>query len=237
MTISQIRALGERLRGKGALRPGDLDLLQQLRADYDAPLQFAETVLRERLGISATSRLKTVQTLIEKLVREKTRLSVMQDIAGLRVVDELTLQQQDVLVRRIEAAFDRATVEDRRFKPSFGYRAEHIIVEVDDCLVEIQVRTRLQDLWAQTMESLADRWGRQIRYGLPPDEGSVGTKMDAPKTDTPTPTRIEVVDLLIEISQNVARVEEMDAHEEEVTELRSDLHSLLVKFAALIGHL
>ena len=33
------------------------------------------------------------------------------------------------------------------------------------------------------------------------------------------------------------RVEEMDAHEEEVTELRSDLHSLLVKFAALIGHL
>src|SRR5258706_15950032 len=75
MTISQIRALGERLRGKGTAREADLDQLQQLRADYDEPLQFAETILRERLGVRATSRLKTVQTLIEKLVRDKTRLS------------------------------------------------------------------------------------------------------------------------------------------------------------------
>jgi hypothetical protein len=32
------------------------------------------------------------------------------------------------------------------------------------------VRTRLQDLWAQVVERLADTWGREVRYGgNPPD--------------------------------------------------------------------
>src|SRR5439155_5107176 len=124
-------------------------LLQELRADYDHSLQLAERVLRERLGLRATSRLKTVQTIVEKLVREKTRLSVMQDIAGLRIVDDLTLPEQDALAGRIAAAFGGAHVDDRRAKPSHGYRAVHVIAEIDGCPVEIQVRTRLQDLWAQ----------------------------------------------------------------------------------------
>src|ERR1700682_3585953 len=169
MSISQIRTLGDRLRGKDASRGDDLELLQRLRADHDRSLQLAEQVLREQLGLRATSRLKTVQTIIEKLVREKTRLSVMQDIAGLRIVDEFTLEEQDGLAKRIAAAFAKGEVDDRRAKPSHGYRAVHVIVEIEGCSVEMQVRTRLQDLWAQAMESLADVWGRQIRYGLPPN--------------------------------------------------------------------
>lgn len=229
MTISQIRALGERLRGKGTPRPDDLDLLQRLRSDYDAPLQYAETVLREHLGIAATSRLKTVQTLIEKLTREKTRLSVMQDIAGLRVVEDVTLLEQDVLADRVAGAFERATKDDRRARPSFGYRAVHVIVEVEDCLIEIQVRTRLQDLWAQTMESLADRWGRQIRYGLPPE----GDKDVTSESDVSAPTRGEIVDLLLSISGNIAGVEELDPSykPEEVARLQDDLRSLLARVA------
>jgi hypothetical protein len=36
---------------------------------------------------------------------------------------------------------------------------------VDGFIVEIQVRTTLQDLWAQAVERLADEVGREIRYG------------------------------------------------------------------------
>ena len=59
---------------------------------------------------------------------------------------------------------------DRRAVPSHGYRAVHVIVTVDHRLVEIQVRTTLQDLWAQVVERLADQWGRGIRYGDPPSD-------------------------------------------------------------------
>jgi hypothetical protein len=49
--------------------------------------------------------------------------------------------------------------------PSFGYQAVHVIVTASQCAVEIQVRTPLQDLWAQVVEGIADRFGRGIRYG------------------------------------------------------------------------
>lgn len=204
MTISQIRRLGDRLRGKATPLPDDLVLLQQLRADYDASLAKAEKTLRDDLGLRATSRLKTVQTIIEKLAREKTRLSVMQDIAGLRIVDDLTLIEQNELVDRVCKAFPGAEVDDRRAKPSHrGYRAVHVIVDIDGCPVEIQVRTRLQDLWSQTMESLADAWGRQIRYGLPPD----GQEEPTSESDTTAPTRGEVVELFVRVSAVIARHE------------------------------
>ena len=40
---------------------------------------------------------------------------------------------------------------------------------VDGVSIEIQIRTLLQHLWADLMERLADRLGRQIRYGEPPN--------------------------------------------------------------------
>lgn len=44
------------------------------------------------------------------------------------------------------------------------------MVRIDDMLVEVQIRTELQDTWAQIVERLADRWGRGIRYGQDPED-------------------------------------------------------------------
>jgi len=60
--------------------------------------------------------------------------------------------------------------EDRRVIPSHSYRADHIIVEVSGRLVEIQVRTTLQNLWADLSERLADRFDPAIKYGGGPEE-------------------------------------------------------------------
>ncbi len=54
---------------------------------------------------------------------------------------------------------------DRRTNPSHGYRAVHIIVATHGVSVEIQVRTALQDLWAQLSERLADVVDSSIKYG------------------------------------------------------------------------
>lgn len=90
-------------------------------------------------------------------------------------------------------------MKDRRAEPSFGYRAVHVIVKVRGRPVEIQVRTRLQDLWAQIVERLADEWGRGIRYGEPPSD---------PTRRLREMTRQEFVDRVMQLAEEVDVVEQ-----------------------------
>lgn len=166
---SQLEKLGRRLRKAAVPSSEDVELLADFRAAHDAPLADVQEALR-RLGLEPTSRLKTTGTIIDKLAREKTRLGSMRDIAGLRIVEDLTLGAQDELVEMIVAELAGGEVIDRRAAPSHGYRAVHVVVERRGCFVEIQVRTLLQNLWAQTMETLGDRIGRGIRYGELPED-------------------------------------------------------------------
>lgn len=227
MTVSQIRRLGDRLRHSATPSKADLAALQQLRAEYDAPLQVVETTLRGNLSLRPTSRLKTVKPIIEKLVRERTRLNTMEDIAGARIV----ITQQDDLVRQIQGSFDSTRVRDRRADPSHGYRAVHVIVTIDDFPVEVQVRTVLQDLWAEGLEALADRWGRQIRYDELPDRAEESF-YDEDNEDNPTgPTRSEVVAVLVDVSRKIADVESTpdSAHK---AKLQKALRRFLAAFRA-----
>lgn len=168
---NQIDKLGKRLANSSIPAESDRLKLVDIRIAHDPALAEVEVILSE-LGLEFGSRIKTDDTIIEKLRREKTRLSTMQDIAGARVVIDASRIEQDRAVQRIVSRFDPGTVKvvDRRAQPSHGYRAVHIIVEVLGVSVEIQVRTKLQHLWAQLIERLADMWGRQVRYGEPPDE-------------------------------------------------------------------
>jgi ppGpp synthetase/RelA/SpoT-type nucleotidyltranferase len=190
MTKSQINRLGEKLRKTSELETETLVRLQEFRASYDKPMSEAQGLLRQ-MGLEATSRLKTTNTIIEKLRREKTRLSEMQDIGGIRVVLEGDLTRQNEIVKRIADAFPITRVIDRRRRPTHGYRAVHVIATLDERLLEIQVRTRLQDLWAQAMERLADGAGRQIRYGGAPQR------------------RGEDVETLLNISREIGEIEDI----------------------------
>jgi len=64
-----------------------------------------------------------------------------------------------------DPAFPDATVIDRRANPSYGYRAVHIIVKSAGKLVEIQIRSELQQLWAELSEKFSDVVGPSIKYG------------------------------------------------------------------------
>lgn len=183
--------IGERIRRSEGLSSQDLALLQEVIAEYDSPMQKVEEEL-VRLEMRPTSRLKTEDTTIEKLRRERTRLSTIQDLAGIRVVGDWDLDEQDEVVEAIASAFEKARLDDRRERPSHGYRAVHVIVEVDGFPVEIQVRTLFQDAWAQLMEHLADRAGRGIRYGDRPADAAAE----------------ELVDTLLRMSEKMALVEQ-----------------------------
>lgn len=88
----------------------------------------------------------------------------MQDIAGCRLV-VADIVDQNPVVESLTKVFPNLTVVDRREVPSHGYRAVHVIVEVKDKLVEIQVRTSLQHLWAELSEKLSDVIDPAIKYG------------------------------------------------------------------------
>jgi len=200
---SQVDKLGRRLRNAETPSLEDLGLLEQVRRTYeDARLEVMGTLLGE--GLKGTSRLKTTSTIIEKLRLKTTmHLSRMQDIAGVRVVIDGNRLEQDRVVERINGLFPDARTVDRRATPSYGYRAVHVIVRTRGCLVEVQVRTRLQDTWAQIVERLADVFGRQIRYGEAP------TNPDAEVV--PGLTRQALIDLLISLSKANGELEEADA--------------------------
>src|SRR6266704_6693920 len=110
LSRSQIDQLGRRLRGSDPTVE-DLELLERVRSLYEDPLTEVIGVLVD-LGLEPGSRPKTTGTTIEKLRRmPDLRLSEMQDLAGARVVAEMTRGEQDLLVEQIRGRFDASKVK------------------------------------------------------------------------------------------------------------------------------
>lgn len=248
MTKSQINKLGEKLRTALELDAETLSQLQEFRASYDEPMFRAQTRLRE-VGLEATSRLKTINTIIEKLRRERTRLAEMQDIGGLRIVSEVDLTGQDMIVSRIVDTFPVTRVIDRRRSPNYGYRAVHVIASLGERRIEIQVRTQLQDFWAQAMERLADEAGREIRYGGAPQARSEDveslqnlahdiadaevmlTKLNQMETGLPQPRR--AARMQRELRLHIARIQSLRAELRERDEtIRAILEAIMARGGA-----
>ena len=165
---TQIDRLGDRLK-KGSHTEDDLRLLDDYRRSFGEAYETVVQTLREQ-GEFPTGRLaKSTLSIVEKLRRESVRLSQMQDMAGCRIVIA-DIVQQDHVVASLRTLFPGASVVDRRDKPSYGYRAVHIIAEISGKPIEIQVRSSLQHLWAELSEKSSDVLDQTIKYGGGPDE-------------------------------------------------------------------
>lgn len=168
------------------------------------------------LGFSPTSRIKTTQTMTDKLRRTPgMELSRMQDVAGARiVVRDLAAQDaaRDTIREFFEGLGCQCRVVDRRADPRFGYKAVHVVVQVHGMPLEVQIRTELQDAWAQIVERLADRWGRGIRYGEDPANPDARVRSGDLQT-----SRRGAVELLMALSDAFSDVEQGRARVESDT--------------------
>jgi hypothetical protein len=170
LSKKKAHALSSRLREAEVPTPVDLELLGELLIEYNGAMGEVAKGLRG-LGLSPTTRLKTSGTIIEKMKREThLNLGNIRDLAGARVVQRMTLDEQDEVAKEILELWPGTRLIDRRLEPSHGYRAVHLVPRIGGCPVEIQLRTFYQDTWAQVMESFGDTWGRAIRYGGEPDQ-------------------------------------------------------------------
>ncbi|MGD0409121.1 MAG: RelA/SpoT domain-containing protein [Candidatus Limnocylindrales bacterium] len=229
LTVSAINRLGTRIRMSDVLSPGDLNLLQRLREEHFDLLDSVQADIQSRLpAVDQTSRLKTVQTIVDK-VRRGTSLSRMQDIAGVRIVQQMNRVQQDNLVAQVAEAVGECKIVDRRTRPQFGYRAVHLLVRRDERWVEIQVRTQMQDQWAQITESLGDAWGRQIRYGqlpLEPDRRVLASDISRRDLWAMVQTVADSIEAL-ELSIVRMQSEPDDELGQDIVELREQLSRIL----------
>lgn len=113
-TRSALDRLGSRL--SRADRPSEED--EALYFDYREGFREAFDEVVQRLSIALpdyhpSGRRKTLDSVIGKMQRQRTRLSTMQDIAGCRIVVPRMVEQNEA-VEAIQEAFDTLRTDDLR---------------------------------------------------------------------------------------------------------------------------
>jgi len=113
--------------------------------------------------IDVTQRLKRRSTIIDKLTREPSmEVTQFHDIGGVRARLP-SLSHVYAVSRRLRKTWTIVKTRDYVVNPKpSGYRALHVIARRNGFAVEVQLRTVLQDAWANQVEDD----GRQIGIGL-----------------------------------------------------------------------
>lgn len=173
---SQIRKLGSRLRNAEVPSKEDVAAYIAWSQGFEPPLSEMEVKVR---GIAEhcrpsgeyqiSARIKQVSSVRAKLIRQRTSLSDLEDIAGCRVVLPRLSDVDRFIVKCAELNVTRT--RDDREESHNGYRAVHFTLRGESGLpVELQVRTRIQHAWAQMVERAAASEGMDVKYGGGPGD-------------------------------------------------------------------
>ena len=151
------------------------DLVDEYRKDFLVPLTEVTLKLQEwlsTLGIEyyIAQRLKRKPQIIKKLNRLSVRLTQLQDIGGCRII----VERNDIIDTLVEYIHERL-VRSRYFiiikitdyrnqgREITGYRALHMIIERNGHILEVQIRSRLQHYWAESVERASVIYGYQLK--------------------------------------------------------------------------
>lgn len=123
-------------------------------AIMDEYFDLCSNMTRNIKDTTVAQRLKRLPTILDKVQRyPDMNLSRMQDIAGVRVitkdVNDIQSIQEKLQAHGLKACKDYIANP----KPT-GYRGRHLIFEHSQMLVEVQLRTKLQHLWATSVETM-----------------------------------------------------------------------------------
>jgi putative GTP pyrophosphokinase len=159
-----------------------LELANRWRACHAYPINTFQATLRTKIkyckgDVLVAQRLKRMPTIIDKLSRYPAmQLTTMQDIAGIRAIcDHLTD------IKFIVSKY----VDNKNFPHEFvgsydyisnprdidGYRSHHLVYKYlnkqnsiyDGLRVEIQLRTKLQHIWATAVETMGTFLGQALK--------------------------------------------------------------------------
>jgi ppGpp synthetase/RelA/SpoT-type nucleotidyltranferase len=150
-----------------------IDVVDWWRSEHAAPLNAVAANLRyyaAEVGDPVVAqRLKRLPTIGEKLVRlPKMKLATMGDIGGVRAVVANQAAAYHV-TNRLRKNWTITRFSDYVADPKpDGYRALHLMNRHGGRLIEIQIRTRLQDEWANLVEMLTGTAFPGLKFGNGP---------------------------------------------------------------------
>ncbi|WP_284785793.1 RelA/SpoT domain-containing protein [Corynebacterium rhinophilum] len=131
-------------------------------------------VYRIKPPIESSHRVKTDDTIADKLKRQGTKLSRVQDLAGCRLDIDCSLDCLSKISDVLKSRFDLEGAEVRNKNylndSQFGYRAIHLHLTTPAGRVELQLRTKAQAAWANLNEVIGDEFSRTHRYDKLPDD-------------------------------------------------------------------
>jgi putative GTP pyrophosphokinase len=185
-SIKRANKAGDRLRyaAEGRLEFAvDIDdeksILAAWRSQFQLPMSSTTMTLRSAIRTvtgscppgMAVERFKREQQIIAKLVRSRTRLSKMEDIGGCRAVlpDLASVYAVRDRIENHARAVEIVTEDDYNQAPRpGGYRALHLHVVRSGVQVEVQLRTRRQQQWAEEVERWDSTTGHDVKHEVAP---------------------------------------------------------------------
>jgi ppGpp synthetase/RelA/SpoT-type nucleotidyltranferase len=156
-------------------------IFNKFRESHLSPLTALTAAIQTELAETEieyyiAQRLKRKPQILRKLNRLSVRLTQLQDIGGLRIIvdDNAAVDQVALLVDRTLKTNDqyeilRSTDYRGKGRDDSGYRALHKIIKHDKNYLELQIRSRPQHNWAESVERTSVFYGKRIKEG----EGSV----------------------------------------------------------------
>lgn len=147
-----------------------LKIINNWRASHAFPLHTFYVNCKNKVkrfnGAIAVQRLKRLESIVDKLSREDEMSIVrMQDLGGCRMIMENIEDVYEVIndIKKSRIRHQLIKTNDYIENPKpYGYRSVHLVYKYysdkkatyNGMLIEIQVRTRLQHLWATAIEIL-----------------------------------------------------------------------------------
>ena len=150
-------------------------IFEQYRKEHLEPLTRFTLEIQQWMqsyGIQyyIAQRLKRRPQILRKLRRLSVRLTQLQDIGGCRIIVEKNADVDNIIKfikNKIEksefANIIRETDYRELGRDDTGYRAYHIILSVSDYKIELQIRSRIQHYWSESIERTSVIYGYRIK--------------------------------------------------------------------------
>lgn len=151
------------------------DVFDEYRKSHLEPLSETTLELQKWLNeyghdYYIAQRLKRKPQIIRKLNRLSVRLTQLQDIGGCRIIfekNELVDQIISFLKGKIESTEElklvRITDYREKGRDITGYRSVHLLLERSGKKLELQLRSRIQHYWAESIERTSVIYGRHLK--------------------------------------------------------------------------
>jgi ppGpp synthetase/RelA/SpoT-type nucleotidyltranferase len=169
--------------GRSLAHPAELTIeAMELEEDFDEyrishlePLSLTTLELQQWLhgyggSYYIAQRVKRKPQIVRKLRRLSVRLTQLQDVGGCRIIVENN-EDVDRLIGFIQEnvskvgsfALRRVTDYRERGRDETGYRSAHLLLERNGRSLELQIRSRIQHYWAESIERTSVIYGKHLK--------------------------------------------------------------------------